>query len=166
MMKEWQLTTTNFLREHLDGLKAGNLVHEEIADELMYMLMDIMGVAYLDSCGLLHPAKGPERRLRKDLEILDETVAAGTLVLSCLYSAQVECGKPKFLKKWQRDGFLKPFSRILWPKSGCKHFTTVCMDLNRDENQEVTAVEVLLADSNWAVTKNQIQDTASRLGVP
>ena len=37
----------------------------------------------------------------------------------------------------------------MWLKSGCKHFTFVRMDLKKDEAQEVAAVEVLLADSNW-----------------
>jgi hypothetical protein len=131
MMEVWEPTTTNFLREHLEGLKNGNLVHEEIADELVYLLCEIMGVAYLDSSGRLHPAKGAKGRLLKDLEILNETVAAGTLVLPCTYSALVECGDPRFLKPWQRAGLLKPYCMILWLKSGCKHFTFVRMDLKK-----------------------------------
>ena len=148
MMEAWGPTTTRFTREQLGNLKAGKLVHEEIADQLIHLICEIMGAAYLDSSGQMHPAKGAEGRLLRNLEIINTTIAAETLVLPCTYSALVADGNHRFANAWNRNGTLKPFSTILWLKAGDQHFTTVRMDLKRDGTQEVTAVEVLLADSN------------------
>ena len=80
---------------------------------------------------------------------IGEAAAAKTLVLACTYSALVSAGDPKFVKKWLRNSTLAPFSTVLWLKVEDMHCTTVRMDLRKcGDASAVTAVEVLLADSN------------------
>ena len=151
MMEVWGSTNTCLTRVQLKNLARGLCVHEEIADLLMGVLCGVLGASYLDSsCKIHHGSKG---RWSGHLKI-NEPFATKVLVLACTFSAQVEAGNPKFVRKFIRDKTLDPFSTILWLKAGHRdmHYTTVQMRTKNGPYTKTTTVDVLLADSNCSKT--------------